>query len=171
MKKITLLFTLFSIFAFSQIDVNKVCAFNENEAKFYASEIATLSKKELRLYKTFKKDKTESFIYIPKNITDEQIKNKTVNLDDLDTIEVNFDIFMKNQNLDLNQNGQKTYKLNFVYGHFLNLFKFWQKYYSPNITLENYKDFKNLEYRKENFLIKFIENEDGFWFIRPIWCP
>lgn len=169
MKKLIFLILLIPIFYYSQININKVCSFNENEAKDFANEIIKFSEDKFRFYKKINDENSETFIYVPIDISNDEINKQGYGF--YNKIEVSFEIYYKNSNVDLNQKGVKTYRLKMAYGKFLNLFNFWKTYYSSSITKDNYKDYKLLEYRKDNLLIKFIDNDNGEWYITSFWCP
>lgn len=169
--KTLLFFLLLPILSLAQFDINKVCSFNENEARSYADKIAELSKDKFRYYGLIKEKNGEQFTYVPKGVTNEQIKNAENGYESFENIEVIFTTYMNGANADLRIEGTKTYKFERAHGHFLNLFTFWKTYYAPNITTDNYNDYLNKEYRKDNLLMKFIDFGEGYWYITAFSCP
>lgn len=170
MKKL-LLFILLPFLGFAQINIDKVCSFTQEEARNYADEIVSLSKEKFRFYKTDQGRESETFVYVPANLTDTEIGKGPQDYMDHQTIEVVYSIYMAGKNDDLKIPGVKTYRLERSHGQFLNLFPFWQKYYVPEATAENYKDYRMREMRKGRMLMKFIDNDGGNWFITPFYCP
>ena len=168
MKKLLFIFLFISGLANAQINLDNVCKFTEIEAKQFADEIAKNANAQYRLYKLYETSTKTNYIYIPSNVSDEDAQNN--GYDHYNPIEISYHIIMEGQNKDLNIEGIKKYKLERAYGQFLNLFHFWKKNYVPEISTENYKDYKMKEVHRGKLFMKFIDDGDGDWFITPFYC-
>ena len=168
MKKL-LFFLLLPFVAAAQFNADKLCDFTIDGARTYADEIVSLSKDKFRFYKIEDDRESVKFIYVPSSLSD---KNLTGPHDymDYETVEVLYDVYMAGKNDDLKNPGVKTYRLSRAHGQFLNIFPFWQKYYVPEATIENYKDYRMRELKKGQMLIKFQDLENGNWYIDNIFC-
>lgn len=169
MKKL-LLFLLFPLLSFAQINIDGVCSYTKKEAKAYGDEIISLAPQKFRFYKIVQQRESEIFVYVPVNLTDEQIGAGPQDYTSYETIEIIFSIYMDGKNEDLKIDGVKTYRLERAHGQFLNLFPFWQKYYVPDATSQNYKEYQKKEFRKGRLFMKFVDNDEGNWYITPFYC-
>ncbi len=170
MKKL-LLFLLLPFLSLAQININKVCDFTQEEAKSYVDEIVSLAKEPFRFYKIAKGIKSEVFIYVPSNISDATIGTGPHDYMNYETIEVVYRVHMEGKNDNLKIPGVKRYLMERAYGKFLNLFPFWQKYYVLDATIENYKEDQKREFKKGQMLMKFSDNNKGYWLITTFYCP
>ncbi|QFG53654.1 hypothetical protein [Chryseobacterium sp.] len=168
MKKL-LLFLLFPFLAFTQINIDKTCALSQNEARKYADEVVALSKDKFRFFTIENRQDTDHYIYVPAQVTDADIGTGH-NYMNFETVEVVYKTFMDGKNADLKIPGVKTYRMERVHGQFLNIFPFWQKYYVPEATTENYKDYQMRELRKGQMLVKFVNLDEGYWYIDNVFC-
>lgn len=169
MKKL-LLFLLLPLLSIAQINIDRVCNYTKDEAKAYGDEIISLSTVKFRFYKIVQQRESEIFVYVPSHLTDAEIGTGSQDYMNYETIEVVYSIYMDGKNEDLKSDGFKTYRLERAHGQFLNLFPFWQKYYVPDATAQNYKEYQKKEFRKGRLFMKFVDNDEGNWYITPFYC-
>lgn len=166
MKK--LIFLLLSNLAFAQINIDNVCKLTLQESNAFSAEIIKNASKPYKFFKTVEMLNAIDYIYIPEDVA-EADANK-YGYDKYSPIDISFQPYMYGQNKDLQIPGEKRYRFQQVDGQFLNLFNFWKKYYRPDITLDNYKEFDKKEFRKGGMLMKFVDNGDGDWYITTFYC-
>lgn len=163
---------LLSSFCFGQINIQKMCSYNYDEAKQFADSLALSANHSFEFFKLKVNDRSIKFYYCPSEISDKEIEKKINNLEPLETITVLFEIYQKGENKDLEIEGKKTYRFVSAEGKFLNLFPFWKKHFVPQANEQNYKDYQMREYKKEGMLVKFDDIDDnGYWYIHQFYCP
>jgi len=133
----------------------------EKEAVDLTASIVDLAKKPLRFHSA-REHENKYFVvqYIPTNVTDENWKS---NRDEYssEAVVFKFRISNKGENKNLEIPGVKTYVFNDVYGKYLNLFPFWQKYFDATSDLEKLSTESFTQKNKYTF-----SGNNGSWIIR-----
>lgn len=151
-----ILFSSWSIVAAqTEPDVSKYNFFQKEEALEFAKQCAALSKTKW----VFLKDKeiTNPNYYIVTFVNP---------LDETENMKFSFIKRYLNSNEDLEIKGDPSYRFEDVYGKYLDLFPFWEKYFKPGApleeTLKQYK-FRDVEIGKAKFI---IDKSGKTWSIR-----
>ncbi|HUH25244.1 MAG TPA: hypothetical protein VLY87_01330 [Flavobacterium sp.] len=168
MKKLILLFNLFISFTFYAQNVEymaEIRNLDENGAIEVAKEIADLSRGNFEVALQKETKKGYNVTMVRKGIDYNKIADK---LDEYpnDFFIVSFEKYFEGQNKALEIEGVKKYRFHRVVFNYLDLFPYWQKYFSTEATPEKtIEDFKLRESRYKNnevhWLYKFKEVSNG----------
>ncbi len=168
MKKIILLFSLLFSFTFYAQNVeymNKIRNLDENGAIEVAKEIASLSRGDFDVVLAKETQTGFKVIIARKGINQQEAANSPENFPD-DVFVVYYTSFVEGENKALEIEGTKKYSLTRVVFNYLDLFPYWQKYFSTDATPEKTIADLNLRecrYRNNDihWLYKFKEYSNG----------
>jgi len=168
MKKLILLFSLFFSLTFYAQNVEymkKIRNLDENGAIEVAKEIASLSRGSFEVAEKKETKVGFTIVMVRSGIDYENVIQYPEKYMD-DTFTVSFVEFYEGQNMALEIEGVKKYNFHRVVFNYLDLFPYWQKYFSaeatPETTIDSI-DLKRSEYKnKDNhWLYKFQPVPNG----------
>lgn len=181
MKKILfiVLFICSNIFAQDAEFFAKIRNLDEAGVDKIAIEIASFTRNEFRIVSRSETATSYIITMAKKSMTkDEVIEALNDNYADKDAIfDVVFERFMEGENTALELKGVKKYAFYGVTYNYLDLFPFWQKYFSPNATpeslLKDYSQQKSEIGEKRNWWLYKFQVADGktrrLWTIRKFY--
>lgn len=175
MKKLLLLACLLIVSLVEAQDyafISKINALETQEsAEGLAKELAVLTGKDLRFYKTkeFGDLRKLKVLFVPNSVKDEDIENRTVSdTDKASYLSFVFNIDFVGENKDLGKPGLKQYRLIVAESTYLTIFPIWQKYFNPAADVEKtLTDSKSRELRdyEKNIQI-YIQKQGNTWTLR-----
>lgn len=164
-RLLLLLLTLIGVYASAQ-DVEymkKIRSLDEQGAIDVATEIASMTRGEFE-FDVSKDTKGGRFVrFVRKGVDKDVVLASSEKYPD-DVFSVSFVKFVKGENKALEIEGTTMYRLNAVEFNYLDLFPYWQKYFSPNATIEaTIEDYRLQESR--------YKTTDVHWFykFKPIY--
>ncbi|HCM34138.1 hypothetical protein [Chryseobacterium sp.] len=143
MKKFFLFFILLSGLVFGQeckCDSNFIKYFNEikeDKIKSFSDDIISGFEKEQKYIKILSNESgLLKVIYYDKDIPDTIVKNDIESGFCSLCTEVIFQKYFRGRNSDLNIKGEEYFNFISVEGKYLDLYKWWQKHFYPNLSKE-----------------------------------